>query len=88
MNLDQLLAPEDFVDSDHYTRTGYFKIAEFVNGHAVAAPDIEETAIAVAETKLASKPERARSKTPSARTKAAKTAASRRAGASAAVSAG
>lgn len=88
VNLDQLLAPEDFVDSDHYTRTGYFKIAEFVNGHAVAAPDIEETPVAVAETKLASKPKRARSKTPAARTKAAKTAASRRAGASAAVSAG
>ena len=44
--------------------------------------------VAVARTKLASKPERARSKTPVARTKAAKTAASRRAGASAAVSAG
>ena len=34
IDIDQLLAPEDFVDSDHYTRTGYFKIAEFVNSYA------------------------------------------------------
>lgn len=33
VEVDKLLAPEEFADSDHYTRTGYFKIAEFVNGH-------------------------------------------------------
>ena len=31
VDIDMLLDPADFVDSDHYTRTGYFKIAEFVN---------------------------------------------------------
>lgn len=31
IDVDALLQPEEFVDSDHYTRTGYFKIAEFVN---------------------------------------------------------
>lgn len=31
IDVDALLRPEEFVDSDHYTRTGYFKIAEFVN---------------------------------------------------------
>lgn len=31
IDVDTLLRPEEFVDSDHYTRTGYFKIAEFVN---------------------------------------------------------
>ena len=28
-----LLAEEDFVDSDHYSRTGYFKVAEFINNN-------------------------------------------------------
>lgn len=31
IDVDELLEPEEFVDSDHYTRTGYFKIAETVN---------------------------------------------------------
>ncbi len=31
VDIDTLLNPEEFADSDHYTRTGYFKIAEFVN---------------------------------------------------------
>jgi len=31
IDVDQLLEPEEFADSDHYTRTGYFKIAQFVN---------------------------------------------------------
>ncbi|MFT4014037.1 MAG: hypothetical protein QM682_11660 [Paracoccus sp. (in: a-proteobacteria)] len=31
IDIDRLLQPEEFVDSDHYTRTGYFKVAEFVN---------------------------------------------------------
>ncbi len=31
VDLDELLDAEEFADSDHYTRTGYFKIAEFVN---------------------------------------------------------
>jgi hypothetical protein len=28
------LEPGEFADSDHYTRTGYFKIAQFVNARA------------------------------------------------------
>ena len=28
-------------DSDHYTRTGYFKIAEFVNGNLGAQAKVE-----------------------------------------------
>lgn len=31
VDLDTILLPEDFQDSDHYTRAGYFKIAKFVN---------------------------------------------------------
>jgi FkbH-like protein len=31
VDVDRLLNPDEFADSDHYTRTGYFKIAEFVN---------------------------------------------------------
>lgn len=34
IDIDRLLSPEEFVDSDHYTRTGYFKVAEFVNSYA------------------------------------------------------
>ena len=34
VDIDTLLEPEEFADSDHYTRTGYFKIAEFVNNNA------------------------------------------------------
>lgn len=34
VDVDALLDPEEFADSDHYTRTGYFKIAEFVNKHS------------------------------------------------------
>lgn len=34
VDIDELLDPEEFSNSDHFTRTGYFKIAEFVNGHA------------------------------------------------------
>lgn len=40
IDVDRLLGPEEFVDSDHYTRTGYFKIAEFVNSFA-AQPQSE-----------------------------------------------
>lgn len=31
VDVDRLLEPDEFADSDHYTRTGYFKIAQFVN---------------------------------------------------------
>ena len=31
IDVEELLDAEEFADSDHYTRTGYFKIAEFVN---------------------------------------------------------
>ncbi|MDW4549971.1 hypothetical protein R5H32_11455 [Defluviimonas sp. D31] len=31
VDIDTLLLPEEFADSDHYTRTGYFKIADFMN---------------------------------------------------------
>ena len=31
IDIDDLLQADDFVDSIHYTRTGYFKIAQFVN---------------------------------------------------------
>ena len=34
IDVDDLLAPDEFADSDHYTRTGYFRIAEFVNANA------------------------------------------------------
>ena len=34
IDVDQLLDPEEFADSDHYTRTGYFKIADFINKNA------------------------------------------------------
>ncbi|NDW53445.1 hypothetical protein [Aliiroseovarius sp. PrR006] len=33
VDVDTLLDPDEFADSDHYTRTGYFKIADFVNTH-------------------------------------------------------
>ncbi len=36
IDIDTLLDPSEFVDSDHYTRTGYFKIADFVNKHLEA----------------------------------------------------
>ena len=31
VNLDQILDVEDFQDSDHYTRAGYYKVAKYVN---------------------------------------------------------
>ncbi len=34
VDIDTLLDDDEFADSDHYTRTGYFKIAEFVNQNA------------------------------------------------------
>ena len=34
IDVDRLLEPAEFVDSIHYTRTGYFKIAQFENGRA------------------------------------------------------
>lgn len=44
VDLDALLLEEDFQDSDHYTRAGYFKIAKCVNdymsGGAVSAPEV------------------------------------------------
>ena len=46
VDVDKLLDPEEFADSDHYTRTGYFKIADFVNKQAAL---IEETRPMVAE---------------------------------------
>lgn len=33
IDTNRVLRPEDFNDSDHYTRQGYFAIAEFVKGH-------------------------------------------------------
>lgn len=39
IDIDRLLDPGEFVDSDHYTRTGYFKIAQFVNGFSLGAAD-------------------------------------------------
>lgn len=33
VDLDTVLLDEDFQDSDHYTRAGYFKIAKFVNDY-------------------------------------------------------
>jgi len=36
IDVDSLLDAEEFADSDHYTRTGYFKIAEFVNNKTEA----------------------------------------------------
>lgn len=39
VDLDRLLDPEDFQDSDHYTRAGYFKIARFVNDFMEAEAD-------------------------------------------------
>lgn len=35
IDLDTLLPAEDFVDSDHYTRKGYFRIADFINSTAM-----------------------------------------------------
>ena len=35
VDIDSLLQPDEFADSDHYTRTGYFKIAQFVNGYLI-----------------------------------------------------
>lgn len=37
IDVDQLLDAEEFADSDHYTRTGYFKIAQFVNQNTIPA---------------------------------------------------
>lgn len=34
INVDILLNPDEFADSDHFTRTGYFKVAEFINKNA------------------------------------------------------
>ncbi|WP_458792924.1 hypothetical protein [Yoonia sp. MH D7] len=34
VDVDRLLDSDEFADSDHYTRTGYFKIADFVNKQA------------------------------------------------------
>lgn len=33
VDLDEVLLEEDFQDSDHYTRAGYFKIAKCVNDY-------------------------------------------------------
>lgn len=49
VDVDRLLDPEEFADSDHYTRTGYFKIADFVNKQAAlieeATPMVVEKAV-------------------------------------------
>ena len=42
VDVDALLEPDEFADSDHYTRTGYFKIAEFVNKHVAATAVLVE----------------------------------------------
>lgn len=34
IDVDQLVPREEFVDSDHYTRKGYFALADFINSHA------------------------------------------------------
>jgi NADPH-dependent 7-cyano-7-deazaguanine reductase QueF len=31
IDVDHLLQPDEFADSDHFTRTGYYRIAQFVN---------------------------------------------------------
>ena len=41
IDVDQLLDPDEFADSDHYTRTGYFKIAQFVNTQFDSVGDAE-----------------------------------------------
>lgn len=43
IDVDALLDKDEFADSDHYTRTGYFKIAEFVNGHLVDQQNVTTT---------------------------------------------
>ena len=43
VDVDALLNPDEFADSDHYTRTGYFKIAEFVNKHVSGSTMQTET---------------------------------------------
>lgn len=40
IDVDRLLDEDEFADSDHYTRTGYFKVAEFVNKQAEALAKI------------------------------------------------
>ena len=34
VDIDRILEPDEIVDGDHYTRIGYFKIAEFINSVA------------------------------------------------------
>jgi FkbH-like protein len=36
IDVDALIPAEEFFDSDHYTRKGYFKIAQFINANAAA----------------------------------------------------
>lgn len=45
IDVDNLLEADEFADSDHYTRTGYFKIADFVNKQTalLEKKDIVET---------------------------------------------
>ncbi|MEI4471613.1 hypothetical protein [Frigidibacter sp. MR17.24] len=47
IDIDTLLDPAEFSDSDHYTRTGYFKIADFVNKR------LEQDALRAAEAEQA-----------------------------------
>ena len=35
IDVDAMIPREEFVDSDHYTRKGYFRIASFINEHVV-----------------------------------------------------
>ncbi len=44
INVDGLLDAEEFADSDHYTRTGYFKIADFVNKQTKALAQVRTPA--------------------------------------------
>lgn len=43
IDIDVIVPDAEFVDSDHYTRTGYFKIAEMINAVAspAAQPDLQ-----------------------------------------------
>ncbi|SMO79570.1 hypothetical protein [Paracoccus laeviglucosivorans] len=41
IDIDATVPAGEFVDSDHYTRTGYFKIAERINAHEAQTPLLE-----------------------------------------------
>ena len=37
VDVEKLIPQDEFVDSDHYTRKGYYKIADFINSHNLPA---------------------------------------------------